>query len=131
MGFCRDITPTCDTCFEAVYGVCNDVLIISLSLTADTTFYVDLIDKFDIITQLTVVTDSNGDFTITQTWTQYAGAMEIQIFSDEARTNQVNFSQGGTTFDCVVLQARAGGVAFCSNQLDFSEFCNSQYAAII
>lgn len=129
MGFCNDIIPTCDTCFTVVYGVCNDVLTLSLDLTPATTFYLDLIDKFDIITQLTVITDGNGDFTITQTWTQFAGAMELQIFLDEARTNQVNFSQGGVTFDCVVMGF--GSIAFCSNKLDFSEFCNSQYAPII
>lgn len=129
MGSCNDIAPTCDTCFEVVYGVCSDVLTISLNLTALTTYYIDLIDKFDIITQLTVTTDALGDFTITQTWTQFAGAVEIQIFSDAARTNQVNFSQGGVTFDCVVMQF--GSMAFCSNQLDFSQSCNSQYAAIV
>jgi hypothetical protein len=127
MGFCNDITPTCDVCFVVDYGVCNDVLLLSLNLAPSTTYYLDLIDKFDIIAQTSVATDANGEFNLTQTWTQYFGAIELQIFSDADRLNRVAFVKDGTEYDCVILQGGVAGIAFCSNELDFSELCNSQY----
>lgn len=132
MGFCNDITPTCDVCFEFSYGECNDVLTFSLGLTPLTTFFISLIDKFDIVTFLTITTDASGDFTITQTWTEFFGAVEIQIFTDSTRDNLVPFVIGGTSFDCIVAQA--GGVTsspiICPLLLDFSFTCNSQYLAL-
>lgn len=127
MGFCSDISPSCDTCYGAIYGKCNDVITLSLGLTASTTFYLNLIDKFDIVTQLTVITDANGDFTITQTWTEFFGSIEIEIYADPSRATRVNFSVGGTSFDCVTFE----GVGACSNRLVFSEVCNSQYLTVI
>lgn len=105
MGFCNDITPTCDVCFEFSYGKCNDVLTFSLGLAGNTTFFLSLIDKFDIVTFLTVTTDANGDFTITQTWTEFFGAVEIQIFSDPARTTIVEFIESSVTYNCIVAQS--------------------------
>lgn len=127
MGFCNDITPTCDVCFETAYGQCGDVLEFNLGLGAVTTYYLNLIDKFDIITQTTVITDAFGNFTLTQTWTQFTGSIEIQIFTDAARLNQLTFSQGGIDYDCIVMSLGVGGVEFCSNKLNFQEECNSQY----
>ncbi len=127
MGGCNDITPTCDVCFEFLYGKCNDVLTFSLGLTANTNFFLSLIDKFDIVTFLTVTTDVSGDFTITQTWTEFFGAVEIQIFIDAARENRVPFAIDGTSFDCIVAQAGGVTVSFCPNILDFSFACDSQY----
>lgn len=126
MGFCNDITPNCDTCYDAIYGECNDVITLSLGLTPLTTYYLDLIDKFDIVTPLTVITDGAGDFTITQTWTQFFGAIELQIYSDSARTVLVSFIIGGTSYNCVIL----GNPSICNNILDFSESCNSQYITL-
>lgn len=129
MGFCNKIAPTCDVCFEFSYGKCNDVLTFSLGLTGNTTFFLSLIDKFDIVTFLTVTTDASGDFTVTQTWTEFIGAVEILIFTDSARENLVPFVIGSTSFDCIVAQS--GGVTsspiICPLLLDFSFSCNSQY----
>ncbi|KKN67193.1 hypothetical protein LCGC14_0463660 [marine sediment metagenome] len=129
MGFCNDITPTCDVCFEFSYGKCNDVLTFSLGLPPNTVFFLNLIDKFDIVTQLTVLTDASGEFTITQTWTEFFGAVEIQIFTDATRENLVPFVIGSTSFDCIV--ATAGGITaspvICPELLDFSFACDSQY----
>lgn len=127
MGFCNDIPPSCDTCLEAIYGKCNDVITISLGLSGLTTFFLNLIDKFDIVTQLTVITDANGDFTITQTWTEFFGPIEIEVYADPQRATRVTFTVGGTNFDCVTLE----GAGACSNRLDFSEVCNSQYLTVI
>lgn len=127
MGFCNNITPTCDTCLEFIYGKCNDVLTFSLGLTPNTVFFLNLIDKFDIITQLIVTTDNSGDFTITQTWTEFFGAIEIQIFTDASRENLVPFVIGSTSFDCIVAKAGGEIILFCPNLLDFSFSCNSQY----
>jgi len=126
MGFCNDITPNCDTCFEAIYGECNDVITLSLGLNALTTYFLNLTDKFDIVTPLTVTTDGAGDFTITQTWTQFFGAIEIEIFSDSDRTVKVAFIVGAVSFNCIVLN----NPTVCSNILDFSESCNSQYITL-
>ena len=132
MGFCNDIAPTCETCFEATYGECNDVITLSLDLNPLTTYYLDIIDKFDIVTPLTVVTDSSGTFDITQTWTEFFGAVEIQIFSDEARVNLVSFTTDSITYDCIVAQS--GGITsspiICPLTLDFSFTCNSQYLSL-
>lgn len=127
MGFCNDITPGCDVCYEAIYGECNDVITLSLGLAATTTFYLNLIDKFDIVTQLTVITDASGDFTITQTWAEFFGTIEIEIYAEPARVTRVIFTVGSTTFDCITLS----GPEVCSNNLDFSEVCNSQYITVI
>ena len=126
MGFCNNITPDCDTCLELVYGECNDVITFSLGLTPDTVFFLNLIDKFDIVTPLTVTTDGNGDFTITQTWTEFFGAIEIQIFSDAARNIRVSFIDNSTSFDCIVFNDPSS----CNNILDFSNSCNSQYLTL-
>ena len=104
MGFCNDITPNCDTCFEFSYGECNDVLTLSLGLTALTIYYLNLIDKFDIVTQLTVTTDGAGDFTITQTWTEFFGAIEVNIFLDANRTIPVSFIVNSISYNCLILQ---------------------------
>lgn len=132
MGFCNNITPTCDTCFEATYGECNDVFTLSLGLDENTTYFLNLIDKFDIITPLTVTTDANGDFTITQTWTEFFGAVEIQIFADVGRVDLVTFTVDLTTFNCIVAQS--GGVTsapiICPLTFDFSFTCNSQYLSL-
>jgi len=132
MGFCNNITPTCVTCYGATYGECNDVFTLSLGLLPLTTYYLNLIDKFDIVTELEVTTDANGDFTITQTWTEFFGAVEIEIYSDPTRVVKVSFTVSSTTYDCVI--AVAGGVAsapiICPLTLDFSFTCNSQYLAL-
>lgn len=103
MVFCNPISPNCDTCFEVVYGNCNDILTLSLGLDAATTYYLNLTDKFDVVTPLTVVTDGSGDFTITQTWTEFFGGIEITIFSDAGRTALVTVSQNGIAYNCVLL----------------------------
>ena len=126
MGFCNDITPACVTCYEAIYGKCNDVITFPLGLDASTTYYLNLIDKFDIVTQLTVTTDVNGDFDITQTWTEFFGAIEIQIFSDPDRNTRVLFTVNSISFDCIVLD----DPSVCDNKLDFSKTCNSQYLTL-
>ena len=109
MGFCNDITPTCDVCFEVLYGECNDVLTISLGLTPSTTFFLNLTDKFDIVTPLTVTTDGSGDFTITQTWTEFFGDVELEIFSDSGRTLIATFVQDSTVYNCVLLVQELSG----------------------
>ena len=109
MGFCNDITPTCDVCFEVLYGECNDVLTISLGLTPSTTFFLNLTDKFDIVTPLTVTTDGSGDFTITQTWTEFFGVVELEIFSDSGRTLIATFVQDSTVYNCVLLVQELSG----------------------
>ena len=132
MGFCNNITPSCESCYEATYGECNDVITLSLGLTPLTTYYLDLIDKFDIVTPLTVVTDGSGDFDITQTWSEFFGAVEIQIFTDPARVHKVTFTVDTTAYNCIV--AVAGGITStpitCPLTLDFSFTCNSQYINI-
>lgn len=133
MGFCNDITPTCDVCFEATYGKCNDVFTLSLGLMPLTTYYLKLIDKYDIVTELVVITDAIGAFDITQTWTEFFGDVEIQIFSDSGRINLVTFTQNSIEFNCII--ASSGGVTsspiICPLTLDFSFSCNSQYLAIL
>ena len=133
MGFCNEITPTCDTCYELTYGECNDVITLSLGLTPLTVYFIDLIDKFSIVTPLTVTTDSNGDFTITQTWTEFFGAVEIQIYNDVGRVDLVTFTVNGTSFNCVISQS--GGVtsapSICPLTFNFSFPCNSQYKFLI
>lgn len=109
MGFCNDITPTCDVCFEVLYGECNDVLTISLGLTPSTTFYLNLTDKFDIVTPLTVTTDGSGDFTITQTWVEFFGDVEVEVFSDSGRTSIVTFVQNPNVYNCVILTQELSG----------------------
>ncbi len=109
MVFCNDITPTCDVCFEVLYGECNDVLTISLGLDASTTFFLNLTDKFDIVTPLTVTTDGSGDFTITQTWTQFFGDVEVEIFSDSGRTIPIVFIQNSIVYHCVILTQELSG----------------------
>lgn len=131
MGFCNDITPTCDVCFEFNYGKCNDVLTFSLGLPPNTVFFLNLIDKFDIVTQLTVTTDPSGDFNITQTWTEFFGAVEIQIFTDVTRDNLVPFVIGSTSFDCIVATAEGEIISVCPELLDFSFACDSQYLILI
>ena len=83
MGFCNDITPSCDVCFAFSYGECNDVLTFSLGLSENTNYFLRLIDKFDIVTFINVATDGSGDFTITQTWTEFFGGVEIQIYTSK------------------------------------------------
>ena len=126
MGFCNNITQGCEVCYEAIYGECNDVITFSLGLTGNTTFFLSLIDKFDIVTQLTVTTDVNGDFDITQTWTEFFGAVEVQIFSDVMRNTRVLFTVNSISFECIVLD----DPSVCDNKLDFSESCNSQYLTL-
>lgn len=126
MGVCNNITPSCDVCYEAIYGECNDVITFSLGLTGNTTFFLNLIDKFDIVTQLTVITDDNGDFTITQTWVEFFGPIEIQIFSDADRNTRVIFTVDSTNFDCIVFL----DPSTCNSILNFSESCNSQYLTL-
>ena len=132
MGFCNNITPDCDVCLELVYGECNDVITFSLGLTPDTVFFLNLIDKFDIVTPLTVTTDGNGDFTITQTWTEFFGAIEIQIFADIGRVDLISFTVDGTSFNCIVTQSGVVTSApiICPLTLDFSFACNSQYLSL-
>lgn len=103
MVFCDPISPNCDTCFEVEFGNCDDVLTLSLGLDAATTYYLDLIDKFDKITQLTVITDGSGDFTIIQTWTEFFGSIEVQVYSDAARTILVPITQNAIVYQCVLL----------------------------
>jgi len=109
MGFCNDITPACDVCFEVLYGKCNDVLTLSLGLTPSTTFFLNLTDKFDIVTPLTVTTDGSGDFTITQIWTEFFGDVEVEIFSDAGRTLLVTVVQNGALYNCVILVRELSG----------------------
>jgi len=104
MGFCNDITPTCDTCYEITYGNCNDTLTFNLGLGATTNYYLNLIDKYDIVNEEDVVTDGSGDFTIVQTWTEFFGAVEVEIYDDAPRTNRVSFTISGTTYDCIILK---------------------------
>lgn len=113
MGFCNDITPTCDVCFEVLYGKCNDVLTLSLGLAPSTTFFLNLTDKFDIVTPLTVTTDISGDFTITQTWTEFFGDVEVEIFSDAGRTIIVPITQNLIEYLCIILTRELSG----SNQI--------------
>lgn len=109
MGFCNKISPVCDVCFEVLYGKCNDVLTLSLGLPTNTTFFLNLIDKFDIVTPLTITTDGSGDFTITQTWTEFFGDIEVQIFSDTGRTELVDFLQNSNAYNCVILTQELSG----------------------
>lgn len=109
MGFCNNIDPNCDVCFEVLYGKCNDVLTLSLGLTPSTEFFLNLTDKFDIVTQLTVTTDISGDFTITQTWTEFFGDIEVEIYSDSDRTILVSIEQDFTAYACVLLTAELSG----------------------
>lgn len=133
MGFCNDITSSCDVCFEITYGKCNDVFTLSLGLTPLTTFFLKLIDKFDIVTLIEVTSEANGDLNITQTWTEFFGAVEIQIFSDPARTTIVEFTESGVTYNCIVAQS--GGITsspiICPLTMDFSFTCNSQYSSLL
>ena len=124
MGFCNDITPTCDVCFEVLYGECNDVLTISLGLTPSTTFFLNLTDKFDIVTPLTVTTDGSGDFTITQTWTEFFGDVELEIFSDSGRTLIATFVQDSTVYNCVLLVQELSG----SNDIVFPSVYLNQFS---
>lgn len=103
MGFCNDITPTCDVCYEVASGACNDVITLSLGLTPATTYYIDLIDKFDIVTPLTIITDGAGDFTVTQTWSEFYGAVEVEIYLDALRTVRVSFTLIGISYNCIIL----------------------------
>lgn len=106
MGFCNDITPECVTCFEVSDGNCNDSLSLSLGLTGLTTYYLNLTDKFDIITPLDVTTDALGDFIITQTWTEFFGAIEVEIYTNATRiaADKVSFIISGTSYDCLILK---------------------------
>ncbi len=117
MVFCNDISPNCDTCFEVEYGNCNDVLTLSLGLTPSTNFFLNLIDKFDIITQIDITTDVSGDFTITQTWTKFFGDIELQIFSDSGRTILVTVTQNAIIYSCVLLVQELSG----QNQIPIPE----------
>ncbi len=103
MVFCNPISPNCDTCFEVVYGNCNDVLTLSLGLDAATTYFINLTDKFDVVTPLTVLTDGSGDFTITQTWTEFFGGVEVDIFADSERTILISIVQNSKYYNCVLL----------------------------
>jgi len=109
MGFCNNITPQCDVCFEVLYGECNDVLTISLGLTPSTTFFLNLTDKFDIVTPLTITTDGSGDFTITQTWVEFFGDVEVEIFTDSDRTISLVFVQNTIVYHCVILTQQLSG----------------------
>tara|TARA_Y100000296_G_C5063512_1_gene201109 strand:- start:241 stop:558 length:318 start_codon:yes stop_codon:yes gene_type:complete len=104
LGFCTNTTPTCDTCYEIADGNCTDVLNINLGINPATTYYLNLIDKFDITTELTITTDGAGNFTITQTWTEFSGAVEVEIYSDAARTVKVSFTISGTSYNCIILK---------------------------
>ena len=104
MGFCNDITPNCDTCHTISYGNCNDVLTISLGLNPLTDFFLTLTDKFDIVTNIDVTSDGSGAFNLTQTWTEFFGAIEVTIFSDSNRTILVPFIVNSTNFNCLILQ---------------------------
>ncbi len=109
MVFCNDITPNCDTCFEVQYGNCNDTLTLSLGLAVTTNFFLNLTDKFDIVTPIDVTTDGSGDFTITQTWTEFFGAVEMTIFSDSNRTALVVITQDSKNYNCVLLVTELTG----------------------
>ncbi|KKN74676.1 hypothetical protein LCGC14_0388780 [marine sediment metagenome] len=127
MGFCNNITPTCDVCFEVLYGKCNDVLTLSIGLTPSTTFFLNLTDKFDIITPLTVTTDSSGDFTITQTWTEFFGDVEVEIFSDAGRTILITVIQNSNIYNCILLVQELSG----SNNINPALFSPNDIANLL
>jgi len=102
MGFCNEIIPTCDTCYVISNGGCGNTIAVNIGLTPITTYYIELIDKFDIVTQTSVVTDVNGNFTLEQTWAN--GSMEMLIYSDSGYTVPVTFVISTITYKCIIFK---------------------------
>ena|SRR3990167_6604677 len=115
MGFCNEIIPNCDVCWEVAIGDCLTSITLSLGLSPSTTYYLRLINKWDTEYDITGITNGSGDLPIDKTQlpnnliNEYAGDFELQIFGNSARTTLVMITQGLIQYDCVILtQALTG-----------------------
>lgn len=106
---CREVRTdfNCDSCYELTVDNC-EIIIIEAGLTAETSYFLQLFDQFDIRKTIAFETDVDGNFEIDQNvlpdnYFNPFGNYDFYVSINEDGSDNVALMLEGEEYSCIIL----------------------------
>lgn len=99
----------CTTCYPLSGIACGDELVLDTGLTALTTYYVWVKDRFDRIYVQEVISEVDGSLTVDLTafpdglFNKYAGSFLFTVSTSDEEDTEEEFTIGSVDYTCFIV----------------------------